>query len=64
MARLVRELSEHDPDRIVIVDAPPLHAGTEASVLAHMVGHVVVLVEADKTPQALGNGGVAPAQRL
>ena len=52
MARLVRELSEQDPDRIVIVDAPPLHAGTEASVLARMVGHVVVLVEADKTPQA------------
>ena len=51
MARLVRELSEHDPDRIVIVDAPPLHAGTEASVLAHMVEDVVVLVEADKTPQ-------------
>jgi hypothetical protein len=28
------------------------HAGTEASVLARMVGHVVVLVEADKTPQS------------
>ena len=48
----MRELAEHDPNRIVIVDAPPLHAGTEAGVLARMVGHVVVLVEADKTPQA------------
>lgn len=52
MIRLMRELAEHDPNRIVIVDAPPLHAGTEASVLARMVGHVVVLVEADKTPQS------------
>jgi exopolysaccharide/PEP-CTERM locus tyrosine autokinase len=52
MARLMRELAEHDPNRIVIVDAPPLHAGTEASVLARMVGQVVVLVEADKTPQS------------
>ena len=60
----MRELSEQDPDRIVIVDAPPLHAGTEASVLARMVGHVVVLVEADKTPQASRSGGVAPAQGL
>jgi protein-tyrosine kinase len=53
MLRLARELAEHDPNRIVIFDAPPLHAGTEAGVLARMVGHVVVLVEADKTPQAI-----------
>jgi exopolysaccharide/PEP-CTERM locus tyrosine autokinase len=52
MSRMMRELAERDPNRIVIVDAPPLHAGTEASVLARMVGHVVVLVEADKTPQS------------
>lgn len=52
MMRIMRELADHDPNRIVIVDAPPLHAGTEAGVLARMVGHVVVLVEADKTPQS------------
>ena len=52
MTNLMRELAERDPSRIVIVDAPPLHAGTEAGVLARMVGHVVVLVEADQTPQS------------
>lgn len=52
MSRVMRELAERDPNRIVIVDAPPLHAGTEAGVLARMVGHVVVLVEADKTAQS------------
>jgi len=52
MSRLVRELADRDPNRIVIVDGPPLHAGTEAGVLARMVGHVIVLVEADRTPQA------------
>jgi protein-tyrosine kinase len=52
MSRMMRELAERDPNRIVIVDAPPLHAGTEAGVLARMVGHVVMLVEADKTPQS------------
>ena len=52
MTHLMRELAVCDPNRIVIVDGPPLHAGTEASVLARMVGHVIVLVEADQTPQS------------
>ena len=52
MARLLRELAERDPERIIIVDAAPLLAGTEATVLAHLVGHVLVLVEADQTPQS------------
>ena len=52
MTRVMRELADYDPTRIVIVDAPPLHAGTEASVLARMAGQVVVVVEEDKTPQA------------
>jgi protein-tyrosine kinase len=52
MKQMLHDLAEHDPNRIVVIDAPPLHAGTEASVLARMVGQVVVLVEADKTPQA------------
>jgi protein-tyrosine kinase len=51
MSRLMRELADRDPNRIVIVDGPPLHAGTEAGVLARMVGHVLVVVEADRTPQ-------------
>ena len=44
MIQLARDLAEHDPSRIVIIDAPPLHAGTEAGVLARLVGHVVMLV--------------------
>jgi protein-tyrosine kinase len=52
MARVMRELAVYDPNRIVIVDAPPVHAGTEASVLARMAGQVLVVIEEDKTPQA------------
>jgi protein-tyrosine kinase len=52
MVQLMRDLADHDPNRIVIIDAQPLHAGTESSVLARMVGQVVMVVEADKTPQA------------
>jgi hypothetical protein len=37
---------------MVLVDGPPLLARTEAPNLARLAGHVVAIVEADKTPQA------------
>ncbi len=52
MRLLARELSERYPDRIVIFDSPPLLATTEASVLAGLVGQVVMVVEAEKTQKA------------
>ena len=51
MGELVRRLALADPDRIVLFDAPPLLATTEAGVLARLMGQVVLVVEADKTPQ-------------
>ncbi|MFU8816270.1 MAG: AAA family ATPase [Pseudomonadales bacterium] len=48
---VMRSLAEMDPTRVVIVDAPPLLATTEAAVLARQVGQVVLVVEANKTPQ-------------
>jgi receptor protein-tyrosine kinase len=36
----------------VIFDAPPLLVTTEAGTLAHRVGQVVMVVEADKTTQS------------
>jgi len=52
MRTLLRELSAHDPNRVVIFDAPPLLAASEAAVLASQVGQVAVVVEAGKTPEA------------
>ena len=52
MRTLLRELSARDPNRVVIFDAPPLLAASEAAVLAGQVGQVVVVVEAGKTPEA------------
>jgi receptor protein-tyrosine kinase len=52
MRRAMHELARQDPSRLVIVDGPPLLARTEAPNLARLAGHVVVVVEADKTPQA------------
>lgn len=49
MAMLLRELGSRYPDRIVIFDAPPLLATTEARVLATHMGQIVMVVAADST---------------
>ena len=51
MANIVRSLAIADPDRVVLFDAPPLLATTEASVLARNMGQVILVVEANQTPQ-------------
>lgn len=50
MDRLLDELSNRYPDRIVVFDAPPLLPSTESRALATYMGQVVVVVEADRTP--------------
>lgn len=52
MHKLMEELSTRYSDRIVIFDAPPLLATTEACVLASMVGQIVLVVEAERTTRA------------
>ena len=52
MARMVEELAGHYPDRILVFDAPPLLSSTESRVLATHMGQIVLVVEADRTPQA------------
>ena len=52
MRRLVDELSTRYPDRIVLFDSPPLLATSGASVLTNLMGQVVMVVEAVRTPQS------------
>lgn len=52
MRQLAEEMSKRYSDRIIIFDSPPLLATTEASVLAHLMGQVVMVVESDRTRQA------------
>ncbi|QQS55330.1 MAG: tyrosine-protein kinase family protein [Candidatus Competibacteraceae bacterium] len=52
MRRLAIEMSQRYPDRVVIFDSPPLLATTEASVLARLMGQVVMVVEAGRTQQS------------
>ncbi|MEE9412372.1 MAG: XrtA-associated tyrosine autokinase [Methylococcales bacterium] len=53
MKKLVHDLSTRYSDRIVIFDSPPVLAASQASVLAQVVGQVVMVVEAESTPQAI-----------
>lgn len=59
MGRLLEELSERYPDRIVLFDSPPLLGTTEARVLASYVGQVVMVVEAERTPRDAVRQGLA-----
>jgi len=52
MNSLIRDIQHRYPDRIVIFDSPPLLATSEAGVLAAHMGQIVMVVEAEKTPQA------------
>lgn len=53
MSAFVEEIGERYDDRIIIFDGPPLLPTPQAQVLANLVGQVVFIVEAGKTPQAL-----------
>ena len=52
MRQLTAEMSQRYSDRIVIFDSPPLLATAEASILASLMGQVIIVVEAERTPQS------------
>jgi receptor protein-tyrosine kinase len=49
MTRLVEEVANRYPDRIVVFDSPPLLLTTESRALATHMGQIVVVVEAERT---------------
>lgn len=49
MGEMLDDLTKRYPDRIIVIDAPPLLSSTEGLVLAPHVGQAVVVVEKDKT---------------
>ena len=51
MTRLVEDIGNRYPDRIILFDSPPLLATSEASVLATLMGQIVMVVEAERTSQ-------------
>ncbi len=59
MRRLMAELADRYPDRVIIFDSPPLLATTQSSVLAELAGQILVVVEAGQTPQSAVEEAVA-----
>ena len=51
MTSFVSELSSRYEDRVIVFDSAPLLLPTEASVLASLMGQVIVVVEAEYTAQ-------------
>ncbi len=51
MSRLLGDIANRYPDRIVIFDSPPLLLTSEAGALAAQMGQVVMVVEAETTTQ-------------
>lgn len=52
MARLLDEIANRYPDRIVIFDSPPLLLTTQARALARHMGQIVFVVHAEQTLQS------------
>jgi Mrp family chromosome partitioning ATPase len=48
---LLRRLSRHFPTHVIVLDAPPCLASSDASMLASLVDQIVVVIEAGKTQQ-------------
>ncbi len=53
MSDLVNEIANRYNDRIIIFDGPPLLPTPQTQILAGLVGQVVFVIEAGKTPQSL-----------
>lgn len=53
MFDVVSELASRYKDRVIILDGPPLLPTPQTQVLAGLVGQVVFVIEAGKTPQML-----------
>lgn len=52
MIRLVDEIASRYTDRVIIMDAPPLLPTPQTQVIASLVGQIVFVIEAAKTPQS------------
>ena len=58
MARLVADITRRYPDRIIIVDSPPILMSSIPGVLALHVGQIVFVVQAEKSTQAAIDGAL------
>lgn len=53
MESLIDEMASRYDDRVIIIDGPPLLPTPQTQILAGLVGQIVFVIEAGKTPQAI-----------
>ena len=53
MKALAKELSSQYADRVILFDAPPLLATSQAKIVTNLVGQILLVVEVGNTPQEL-----------
>ena len=63
MADIVEELATRYNNRIILFDSPPLLATAEPAVLSEKMGQIVLVVEANKTPQSAVHESVGMLNR-
>lgn len=51
MREMILELSNRYDDRLIIFDTPPLLQDSSAPILTRFVGQIILVIEAEKTPQ-------------
>jgi receptor protein-tyrosine kinase len=64
MRNLMDQFGGRYTDRIVVIDSPPILAASGASILAHLVGQTVFVVEAIRTPQSAVEEALAQLQSV
>lgn len=60
--RLLTELATRYPDRVIILDSPPLLLTAESQILASRVGQVVIVVDSDNTTTSRVNEAFAAVE--
>lgn len=58
MKSFIHDIANRYKDRIIIFDAPPLLASTEAVVLAQHVGQIVYIIDGSQTPRSTVEAGL------
>jgi hypothetical protein len=64
MSSICEQLSTSDPQRIIVFDSSPLLHTTEAPVLASHAGQIVLVVQADTTPQQSVLGAIGKLDQV
>lgn len=59
MGEIIEDIAKRYPDRIIVVDSPPVLASSAAPVLAMYVGQTVYVVEAENTRDAEVREGIS-----